>query len=580
MKGETRRTVSVLLCLCAVALLMSSGGAVTYAYLFDAESSAASISVAEDFGYRGQGACIDTNDNWKCDRPDIPVPRDEINTFSNSSADLVIPKHVGPVVNDSIDISAKGFKTYVDLDTRNGNSGTITTDDGRIQVVDSTVRADGSTLTLSATGGNILVNGSSVTSGSSLVLTTDRDVNARATTFDAPSSMTVEGTDIDASDSAVTGDYGSVSFTAGEKLTLDGSETTTTSGTATFKAASISADGLASSTTITADSGSVSLLATNGPGSLTAPGVQVESEGSLTAKSSGGLDVGGASMTASGGGSSVSVEGASVSAGGATLTAGSSMSVLATNGPGSLTAPDAVLDSGSSLTLRSGSGVTIDGAEATASGSALTVDGESISAGGATLDNSGDVKLLATNGNGGAVSASGVSVTGDYGSIEFKGTEIGVDSATLSTDASLKLLATAGNGGPISATGADISTSYGSITLESIGDIDIANAEIRSDSSAEATLNQETFTLSYDGVVVDDSDGRLIYSPKCVNLDGQEAQGTVTNGGNRGGCKSQGNGNNPGSGNNPGNGGGNNPGNGNNALVDPRIEVRQSGRVL
>ncbi|WEL20378.1 hypothetical protein [Halorhabdus sp. BNX81] len=98
-----------------------TAGATTYGVFSDADTGTGSIQAAASFDVPGDGPCVDTNGNGECNPGDAPVDPDELRTFDNASADLVIPASVGDISTKKADISitANTITSEVDLTTKN-----------------------------------------------------------------------------------------------------------------------------------------------------------------------------------------------------------------------------------------------------------------------------------------------------------------------------------------------------------------------------------------------------------------------------------------------------------------------------
>jgi len=189
--GSSSTVLATALLVGAVVFSAGLGAGVSYAFFFHTETVSGSVTAADDFGYTGSGACIDTDGNGECNAGDTTVEKSELYAYDNTSADLVIPEDVGQIGDssstDSVSITANSITSEVDIASKNKD------------------------ISLRATGGDIDFgeNGISITQGGGAV------------TIDAAG-------DVHLSNSDITTSNGNVDITAGENLYLTDSSITVT----------------------------------------------------------------------------------------------------------------------------------------------------------------------------------------------------------------------------------------------------------------------------------------------------------------------------------------------------------------
>jgi len=145
---------SILLGLLIGAVLAASigfaAGGTTYGVFVDSETGGGTVRAADSFETPGDGACIDTNGDGQCGPGDIAVEADDLSSFDNASADLVVPDTVADVFeqNDDVSVTAASIRSAVGFDSQNGDV-TLTATAGSIEV-DGAVASQNGQVTLSA----------------------------------------------------------------------------------------------------------------------------------------------------------------------------------------------------------------------------------------------------------------------------------------------------------------------------------------------------------------------------------------------------------------------------------------------
>lgn len=134
---------------------------------------------------------------------------------------------------------------------------------------------------------------------------------------------------------------------------------------------------------------------------------------------------------------------------------------------------------------------------------------------------SGSGDIIATNAN---IDSGGQVKFTTADKIDFTGTTI-----TASGSSQISLKAGTSGSGQLIATNGDISTN-GQVKLESNGDMYVDGATISAGNgkSASATLNTDSATIYVDGLVVNDKDDDLNYSPNGATVSGSPSSGTVS----------------------------------------------------
>jgi len=144
----------------ALALVLLAGSVVvagatvatTHAYFTDSESGQGSVVAADSFENTGDGACRDEDENGQCDPGETRIDKSDLFTYTNESADLVIPENVGDLDsgNNNIDITAKSITSEVDLRTKNG--------DVDLNAGDGGIDLGGSDVTIEGGGGGVNID--------------------------------------------------------------------------------------------------------------------------------------------------------------------------------------------------------------------------------------------------------------------------------------------------------------------------------------------------------------------------------------------------------------------------------------
>ena len=164
--GSSSTVLATALLVGAVVFSAGLGAGVSYAFLFHTETVSGSVTAADDFGYTGSGACIDTDGNGKCNAGDTTVEKSELYAYDNTSADLVIPEDVGQIGDssstDSVSITANSITSEVDIASKNKD------------------------ISLQATGGDIDFSNSDITTSNGNV-----DITAEENLYLTDSSITI-----------------------------------------------------------------------------------------------------------------------------------------------------------------------------------------------------------------------------------------------------------------------------------------------------------------------------------------------------------------------------------------------------
>lgn len=363
MNRQRLTVLTALVCL-LIATAGYGAGAATYGMFFDSETGTGVISAADSFGYRGNGACIDTNDNWECDATDIPVPKGDIATFSNTSADLVVPESVGTVSASAIDISANGLRTKIDMIAERGIS--VSTDENRLQVVDATVR--GASVTLEADAGELLIGGSTVESTSGAVdLSASDELVGDQMTIDAAGSVTATAKRMAMAGAQVSSEHGEISLTSAGELDVSGAALTTGGWQVRLRGETITANvGTGGATTIES-AGSIEIDATRGAGgAFSASSVSIAAGRAIDIMASETITLDGASIASDNG--AITIDGGRAVLSGTDVTTNGSIDVTATGAidldGGRIAALDygRVTMSGETISARAGARIASPGA--------------------------------------------------------------------------------------------------------------------------------------------------------------------------------------------------------------------------
>ena len=264
------RVVALLLWVGVVAAAL--GGATTYGLLTDSEQADGTVRAMDSFEDTGDGACVDENGDGDCDPGEDRIATSDLPTYTNASADLVVPENVGTVDagNGEVDITAGSITSEVDIRSKNQD------------------------VSLTATDGGIDLGGEGVTidQGSG-------DVDLSATG------------DIDLSTSTITTNTGEVSVESGGTLTLDDATVSVSGGNGgiDFDAQEISARNADFDT----NTGPIALSATrNGGGQLDATGANMAvggGNGDVTLESVGDVFLDDASLSTSNGAATAALGG-------------------------------------------------------------------------------------------------------------------------------------------------------------------------------------------------------------------------------------------------------------------------------
>jgi len=123
MTRSTTTAVLALVLLVGSVVVAGATVATTHAYFTDSETGQGSVVAADSFEDTGDGACVDENQNGQCDPGEDRIDTSDLLTYTNESADLVIPENVDDLDsgNNNIDITAESITSEVDLRTKNGD---------------------------------------------------------------------------------------------------------------------------------------------------------------------------------------------------------------------------------------------------------------------------------------------------------------------------------------------------------------------------------------------------------------------------------------------------------------------------
>lgn len=185
---------------------------VSTAYFFNTGTVSGSVTAAEDFGYTGNGACIDNDGNGQCNAGDTTISKSELYSYDNTSADLVIPESVGQVGDsgstDSISITANSITSEVNLASKNkdislqatggdidfGENGISITQGGGTVTIDAAGDVDLSNSDITTSNGDVVItavknlyltdSGVTVTKNADVLLTSGADTDLRRATLD------------------------------------------------------------------------------------------------------------------------------------------------------------------------------------------------------------------------------------------------------------------------------------------------------------------------------------------------------------------------------------------------------------
>ena len=150
---NSRRTLAVLV---IVGVLVAgaglTAGATTYGLFSAADTGTGSIQAAASFDVPGDGPCVDADGNGQCGPGDIPVDADDLTTFDNDSADLLIPESVGDIDNGNseISITANNITSEVDIETK--------TRDISLDAGSGGIHFGGSNVTIDGGSGSVNIN--------------------------------------------------------------------------------------------------------------------------------------------------------------------------------------------------------------------------------------------------------------------------------------------------------------------------------------------------------------------------------------------------------------------------------------
>lgn len=264
-RHATTAALALVLLVGTVVVVAGATVATTHAYFTDSETGQGSVVAADSFENTGDGACQDENQNGQCDPGEQRIDKSDLVTYTNDSADLVIPENVGDLNagNQKVDIEAKSITSEVDIRSKTREV-ELTATDGGIDL-----------------GGN----GVEISQGSGNV-----DISATG--------------DIDLSSSTVTTNTGEVVISTDGTLNVDDSTISVDGGNGVIDldAAAISAR----NTVMETNTGDISLSATrNGGGTLDATGASLAvsggGNGGITLESVGDMYLDSASVTSSNG---------------------------------------------------------------------------------------------------------------------------------------------------------------------------------------------------------------------------------------------------------------------------------------
>ncbi|WP_415382391.1 hypothetical protein [Halosimplex sp. TS25] len=197
---------------CAV-LLVSAGSATTYGYFVDTEQATGSVQAANSFngnnggggnpgnGPPGNNAYNDANGNGQYDDGEGTYTADELTEFEDETANLVIPGDIDEVYdrNGEVTITANSIRSAVDIGSRNAE------------------------VELTATGGDIVIDGSSISSrNGEVTISTSGNVKAVGSTIESRNSeITISGENVDISDSDIYSRNEDITVTASSELTAN-----------------------------------------------------------------------------------------------------------------------------------------------------------------------------------------------------------------------------------------------------------------------------------------------------------------------------------------------------------------------
>jgi len=160
-----------------------------------------------------------------------------------------------------------------------------------------------------------------------------------------------------------------------------------------------------------------------------------------------------------------------------------------------------------------------NGVSVTATGGDVTLNGNAVTA------KNGGVKVTAA----GTVSADRSKIRGPTGDVVIRGETVSLRQADVkSKNNDVIIAATEGTGGTLDATDSSIEASTGTVSLESVGDVYLDSAKVRSkNGGATADLGTTSATLHVDGAEIDDNNQILAYDPDGIAVDGSPKKGCV-----------------------------------------------------